>query len=1380
MMDHNPSEADPFGQIADEFVEAFRQGKRPSVEEFARRYPAHADEIRDMLPALVLMEKAKSADDSPSQLRPGRGSATAPPVQQLGDYQILREVGSGGMGVVYEAQQLSLGRHVAIKVLPAHALLNARQLGRFQREARLAARLHHTNIVPVFGVGEQDGLHYYVMQFIQGLGLDEVLEELQRLQPGKPGSGNTPELGGGEFRVSRKSLSAAVARSLMAGGIPPSVGKEAAAAASRIETTVGQGPGAAALPPSSPGADAPGSPYETPVAGRLSDTFSLSSSSAMLPGTGRRSGKKQLTYWQSVAKIGAQVAAALEYAHRQGILHRDIKPSNLLLDTTGTVWVTDFGLAKADDHQDLTHTGDILGTLRYMPPEAFDGKTVARSDVYALGLTLYELLAFRPAFEEKDRNRLIKQVTNGEPGRLDRLNREIPRDLVTIVHKAIERDLGHRYGTAGELEADLQRFLEDEPIQARRQSPLERTVRWARRNPGMAVLGGVLTAVLLLVSVVSLLAAGYFNRLRWNEAQAAQSERDARHEAELSRAAELLQRQRAEREKKRADVTLADMYTSRGLLAGERDAPAEAALWFAAAADQSATAEDSRRQQDNRLRARNWMRRATLPVAALSLSGTVAAELDFQPRGDLLLVRSGTDLLIFWSWRDGKRRAWAEKLTGVGAAQFSPDGASVALGFLSGQVQIRKVSGGEFLANIRHTEPITALAFSPDGRFLAVAGHRARIWDIKGQAFLGPAWIHPQVVTALLFNRKGDRLVTVCQDQRARVFAVQSRQEHKEPLYAPVVHTVPSSPALIDQDRILVTVSGGAELRRWDMATGKPVTKPIRTKANYLQEVVSSSDGNWFATGGYYGPELYAADAKQPPVYLGHTNLVTRFAFSPDNTMLLSVSWDQTARLWSLPHGQPLGQPLRHMANVERCAWSPDSRHLATAQYGGLIRVWQLPAHDPVVARESGWGQRPRISFDGRLAVPGFWHESAMGGVQQNVHRLRVVATANGQRVGPDISLPGALVDSCVCGDNRAVAAVWARGAKGQLGVWDVATARPRFAPIALPGLPISVAARPHSGQLAVICDKGDLLVVDDKTGKCVLQLRHEGWVAIPPGHAVQVQYTPDGKTLVSLCPVPPTTVNVRDADTGQLRFAPLHPSWNHSNFHSFFLSPDSRLLATLALVKNAAQVWDLATGRALSKPLPHPGDFWGLFSARFSPNGRYLLTSHKDGQNRYWDWHAGKLACPPMANHNEALDVAITPDGHFALTAVSGRPDMHLWDLTTGRSVAPPVRLGFGDGGWCHSLALTPNGRRALVGFFSTRTGDDLAVVDLQTLLSPGSTPTADLALLAELATAQRIELGDLSGLTTDQWLRRWALLCKRDPGLARSFTNALKSTKK
>ena len=500
---------------------------------------------------MAMMENIAVEDDS---LADGHTSKVAKPapvtLKQLGDYRIIREIGRGGMGFVYEAEQVSLGRHVALKLLPNHALHDDKQKRRFEREARAAAKLHHTNIVPVFGIGDHDGVPYYVMQFIQGLGLDAVLDELNRMQTGAaPTPTGLPTVG--EIRVSRRDVSAAdVARSLLTGEFQYSDVNDAQddqRPASAFNETLDQ-----------PADGTPQDPVPSEATGRLSDSFTVSSSSIALAGTsgtGRNASVKKQTYWHSVANIGRQVADALEYAHQQGIQHRDVKPSNLLLDMRGTVWVTDFGLAKVagPGADNLTHTGDILGTLRYMPPEAFEGKTDARSDVYALGLTLYELLAMRPAFNEKDRNKLIKQVTSGEPPPLNRVRREIPRDLVTIVQKSSAREPSRRYATAGELALDLQRFLDDEPILARRQTHLERYVRWARHNPGIATLGGVLTAVLVLVTLGSLVAAGYFNRLRLNETQAAQSEREARHEAELSREAESLQRQNAEIESRRAD-----------------------------------------------------------------------------------------------------------------------------------------------------------------------------------------------------------------------------------------------------------------------------------------------------------------------------------------------------------------------------------------------------------------------------------------------------------------------------------------------------------------------------------------------------------------------------------------------------------------------------------------------------------------------------------------------------------------------------------------------------------------------------------------------------------------------------------------------------------
>ncbi len=533
-------------ELAEEFLERYRQGQRPSLKEYIERHPRLAAEIKDVFPAMALMENIAIADESLADdaTGPARQTEQAPP-EHLGDYRILREVGRGGMGIVYEAEQVSLGRHVAVKVLPGKTFVDDQQRRRFEREAKAAAKLHHTNIVPVFGVGEHEGLPYYVMQFIQGLGLDGVLDELKRMHSGASATG-------GELRVARKDVSVAdVARSLLTAAFQD--GEPAANAAGSSKAAGWSNPAANAAGSSkaagwsNPAANAAGSP-ESNTTGKLSDSFALSASSVKLPSGGDKS--KKATYWQSVAQIGMQVADALEYAHKQGIQHRDIKPSNLLLDTAGTVWITDFGLACADNEDHLTQTGDIVGTLRYMPPEAFEGRADKRGDIYSLGLTLYELLALQPAFAERDRHRLIKRVTTEEPVRLDKLNRAIPRDLVTIIHKAIDREPGRRYQTAAELTADLQRFLDDEPIQARRISNGERLWRWCRRHPGVATLTATLGILLLSVTVVSLLAAARFD-------QAATNERMARAEAEAAERQAENNLQDAETAKRQAESNFA-------------------------------------------------------------------------------------------------------------------------------------------------------------------------------------------------------------------------------------------------------------------------------------------------------------------------------------------------------------------------------------------------------------------------------------------------------------------------------------------------------------------------------------------------------------------------------------------------------------------------------------------------------------------------------------------------------------------------------------------------------------------------------------------------------------------------------------------------------
>jgi serine/threonine protein kinase len=501
---------DLLNDLAHEFAERYRKGERPSLTEYAARYPALAADIRELFPALVVMEEFGSVGGRAPG--PQAGPAATPAPERLGDYRILREVGRGGMGVVYEAEQESLGRHVALKVLPAHALLDPKHLQRFEREAKAAARLHHTNIVPVFGVGEDNGLHYYVMQFIQGQGLDQVLEELKHLRKNRAGAAEADRPA-----ATQHAPAAQIAEALLTGRF--SVGRLPSPPPPRGEGRVGAEQ-EAATPPPAPLAVAP----------PLSD----GSTSILLPGRAEHStlSESGREYWQSVARIGIQVAEALHYAHGQGILHRDIKPSNLLLDTRGTVWVTDFGLAKASDSDDLTQTGDIVGTLRYMAPERLQGQSDPRSDLYGLGITLYELLTLRPAFAEPDRNKLYQRVLHEEPRHPRQLNPEVQRDLETIVLKAIAKEPAQRYATAADLAEDLRRFLDDRPVKARRASWVERLWRWARRNKMAAALLATVGISVLLITGLSLAAVYRLNLVAYQAQQAAdqarRSERDAK------------------------------------------------------------------------------------------------------------------------------------------------------------------------------------------------------------------------------------------------------------------------------------------------------------------------------------------------------------------------------------------------------------------------------------------------------------------------------------------------------------------------------------------------------------------------------------------------------------------------------------------------------------------------------------------------------------------------------------------------------------------------------------------------------------------------------------------------------------------------------------
>lgn len=457
---------DPLDVLATEFTARQRQGECPTIKEYVERYPELEEDIRLLFPTIVTLERQKV-----SRQRTAEGSVllAGRELKQLGDFRIVRELGRGGMGIVYEAEQQSLARRVAIKVLPRQSLVDSKQLGRFQREAHTAAGLHHTNIVPVFGVGEEGGYHFIVMQLIAGIGLDKVLAQFAE----SPSADSTEADG-----------LATEARSGPA--------KRTADAATAASTLVSR----ASTPDSEERETS--TDTEVPDAAVRDKGLPNGVSDPMQVGP---------TSWRSVARIGIQVADALNYAHERGVLHRDVKPSNLIVDQQGIVWVTDFGLAKAMESDSVSRTGDVVGTLQYMAPEQLQGNTDARSDIYSLGLTLYEALALRPAYKAPDPSSLMRKISQESPRRLASVAPGIPRDLETIVMKAVSREPAHRYQSAGELAEDLRLLLEDRPIRARRVSSVEHLWRWCRRN--RVVAGLAATALVLLVLVAVVASVGY-------------------------------------------------------------------------------------------------------------------------------------------------------------------------------------------------------------------------------------------------------------------------------------------------------------------------------------------------------------------------------------------------------------------------------------------------------------------------------------------------------------------------------------------------------------------------------------------------------------------------------------------------------------------------------------------------------------------------------------------------------------------------------------------------------------------------------------------------------------------------------------------------------
>ncbi len=502
-------------------------------------------------------------------------------------------------------------------------------------------------------------------------------------------------------------------------------------------------------------------------------------------------------YFRSVARVGVQVAEALAYAHQQGIVHRDIKPSNLLLDTQGTVWITDFGLAKAEGTAELTGPGDLLGTLRYMAPERFQGRADPRSDVFSLGLTLYEMATLRPAFAAAGRAQLIERMLHTEPPRPRQLDGQVPRDLETIILKAIAKEPGRRYQTASELAEDLQRFLADRPIKARRSTATEQFGRWCRRNPPLA--GASIAAALLttILAIGSTLAAWTFHdqrdqigrslglikqaekqgRERLFESLTAQASarRHSRQAGQrfasldaLARAATIarqlgLPAERLEPVRDEAIACLAlpdlkpsgrDIHTPPGVV----EAAIDSTMTRYAMRSEDGTIQVRRVADDGEVARFRTRAEREIYIFRLSPDGRYLATTD--PPGYNLTV-----------WDIEKRTVCLNdprQVTGY-SARFSPDSRRIASGQADGGVVVYDLATGDSCGLCRGPGLVQDLAFRPDGARIAINDNEqkpsCRIVE-AGSGALVRAIPLPTRSESVTWSADGTTLATPCEDRR--------------------------------------------------------------------------------------------------------------------------------------------------------------------------------------------------------------------------------------------------------------------------------------------------------------------------------------------------------------------------------------------------------------------------------------------------------------------------------------------------------------------------------------------------------------------------------------------------------------------------------------
>ncbi len=966
----------------------------------------------------------------------GASLSVAGKVRYFGDYELLKEIARGGMGVVYEARQVSLKRVVALKMILAGQRASPDFVQRFHTEAETAAKLDHPNIVPIYEIGEHDGQQYFSMKLVDGPSLAQ-------------------EFGG-------KSIPA-----------------------------------------------------------------------------------------RRAAQLLSKVARAVHYAHQRGILHRDLKPGNILLDRKGEPHVTDFGLAKIiEQDSGLTQNETVIGSPVYMSPEQATGQNkqlTTVTDVYSLGVVLYELLTGQPPFQGKTVLQTMHRVVEEEPERPGARKPGLDPDIETICLKCLKKPPQLRYGSAEALADDLDRWLGHEPILARPSGAWESLRKWMWRNPLVASLAAATVLLLLAIAVGSLVAASRI-------AKARQKAEENLYAADMHEAETALEK--------------GDLGRARNLIEAHRPGPKETDL----------------RGFEWRLL---WRRSRGDEVETLRGHTNFVRSAFFNPGGDLLASRSFDNILKVWDLSTRRERFTIKDVTALGG--FSADGKILAFSTVQGSVKLCEAKTGLTLIAIENAGDLVGLL--DDGKTVVTTGTNflAKVWDAgTGEEKLvlpGPGGVSPlRPEFGLAVSISPDGKFLAAMDPKGQGITIWDLLAKK------VLTRLPDERYLTflqfsHDGKTLATGSFSGVVNLWDVTRGGEPLLRIKAHPDTVFAAGFSPDGNLLATASDdQTVKLWdLTTGAERDTLRGHESGVWAVAFSADGKRLASGGLDQTIKLWDLER-QRAKEVLTGV--VRPLAWSPDSTLLAAGCDDETVKIWDAATLEP------------RHILPGVSYVLEFSHDGKTVSTRRDNGTVAFWEVATG-KVQREVQTPVPLEDwDCVVvsPDRQTIGVGHTSGA---VGLWEISSGKNEL----LTGRhtrPVgAVTFYPDSGMLISGGLEGMVKVWDVARRQCTASFTAHTL------RVVSLAISPDGKTLASGST--DHTIKLWDLKSKRL-LATL--SGHKRLVTALAFAPDGTTLAS-GSADRTVRLWSVPRQREMATLNLYPGslkgELEGIAFVEFSPDGNNL-----------------------------------------------------------------------------------------------------------------------------------------------------------------------------